>query len=148
MKRDEAQGTWIASHLRWLIRTFWFSFFWGVVGCIVLLVLGIILIGIPIAILIWAVASIWVLYRVIRGYLLFKDEKPIRGCDGSGRRRLSARWRCPAAGVLIDPLHEKVERALRARRAFAVDERDDHEAPAVVVEHVAGDRARRRAFRS
>ena len=79
VKRDEAQGTWIASHLRWLIRTFWFSFFWGVVGCIVLLVLGIILIGIPIAILIWAIASIWVLYRVIRGYLLFKDEKPIPG---------------------------------------------------------------------
>jgi uncharacterized membrane protein len=79
VKRDEAAGTWIASHLRWLIRTFWFSFLWGVVGCIVLLVLGIILIGIPIAFLIWGVASIWVLYRVIRGYLLFKDEKPIPG---------------------------------------------------------------------
>jgi len=42
-------------------------------------VLGIILIGIPIAFLIWAVASIWVIYRVIRGYLLFKDSKPIPG---------------------------------------------------------------------
>lgn len=79
VKRDEAQGTWVASHLRWLIRTFWFSFLWGVVGGIVLVVLGIVLIGIPIALLIWAVASIWVLYRVIRGYLLFKDEKPITG---------------------------------------------------------------------
>jgi uncharacterized membrane protein len=79
VKRDEAQGTWVASHLRWLIRTFWFSFLWGVVGWIVLLVLGLILIGIPIALLIWAVASIWVIYRVIRGYLLFKDSKPIPG---------------------------------------------------------------------
>jgi len=77
VKRDEARGTWVASHLRWLIRTFWYSFLWGVVGGVVLLVLGIILIGIPIALLIWAAASIWVLYRVIRGYLLFKDNKPI-----------------------------------------------------------------------
>ncbi len=79
VKRDDAQGTWVASHLTWLIRTFWFSFLWGVVGALVLLVLGIILIGIPIALLIWAVASIWVIYRVIRGYLLFKESKPIPG---------------------------------------------------------------------
>jgi uncharacterized membrane protein len=79
VKRDDAQGTWVASHLRWLIRTFWYSFLWAVVGGVVLLVLGIILIGIPIAMLIWAIASIWVLYRVIRGYLLFKDNKPIPG---------------------------------------------------------------------
>jgi uncharacterized membrane protein len=79
VKRDDARGTWVASHLRWLIRTFWFSFLWGVVGGVVLLVLGLVLIGIPIAFLIWAVASIWMIYRVIRGYLLFKDSKPIPG---------------------------------------------------------------------
>jgi uncharacterized membrane protein len=79
VKRDEARGTWVASHLRWLIRTFWFSFLWWVVGAIVLVVLGIVLIGIPIALLIWCVASIWVLYRVIRGYLLFKDGNPVPG---------------------------------------------------------------------
>src|SRR5512144_56235 len=65
VKRDEAAGTWVASHLRWLIRTFWFSLLWAVLGWIVLLTLGLILIGIPIAILIWVAASIWVLYRVI-----------------------------------------------------------------------------------
>ena len=79
VKRGDAQGTWVASHFTWLIRTFWYSFLWGVVGAVVLLVLGIILIGIPIALLIWAVASIWVIYRVIRGYLLFKESKPIPG---------------------------------------------------------------------
>jgi uncharacterized membrane protein len=79
VKRDDARGTWVESHLRWLIRTFWFSFLWAVIGWIVLVVLGIILIGIPIALLIWAAASIWVIYRVIRGYLLFKDSKPIPG---------------------------------------------------------------------
>ena len=79
VKRDDAHGTWVASHLRWLIRTFWFSLLWGVIGGIVLLVLGIVLIGIPIAFGIWAAASIWVIYRVVRGYMLFKDEKPIPG---------------------------------------------------------------------
>ena len=44
-----------------------------------LIVLGIVLIGIPIALLIWFVASIWVIYRVVRGYLLFKDSQPIPG---------------------------------------------------------------------
>ncbi len=79
VKRGDAQGTWIASHFTWLIRTFWYSLLWGAVGAVVLLLLGIILIGIPIALLIWAVASIWVIYRVIRGYLLFKDSRPIPG---------------------------------------------------------------------
>ena len=27
----------------------------------------------------WAVTSIWVIYRVVRGYLLFKDSRPIPG---------------------------------------------------------------------
>jgi uncharacterized membrane protein len=79
VKRDEARGTWVESHLRWLIRTFWFSFLWAIVGGMVLVTLGLIVIGIPIAFLIWAAASIWVLYRVIRGYLLFKDQKPVPG---------------------------------------------------------------------
>jgi uncharacterized membrane protein len=79
VKRGDAQGTWVASHFTWLIRTFWYSLLWGVVGAVVLLVLGIILIGIPIALLIWAVASIWVIYRVIRGYLVFKESRPMPG---------------------------------------------------------------------
>jgi uncharacterized membrane protein len=78
VKRDEAAGTWVASHLRWLIRTFWFSTLWGVVGGIVFVLLFIVfLLGPVLAMAIWAVAAIWVIYRVIRGYLLFKDSKPI-----------------------------------------------------------------------
>jgi uncharacterized membrane protein len=79
VKRDDASGTWVASHLRWLIRTFWYSMLWAVIGWIVLLVLGLILIGIPLAMLIWGAASIWVLYRVIRGYLLFNESRPVPG---------------------------------------------------------------------
>ena len=78
-KRDEAAGTWVASHFTWLVRTFWWSLLWAIVGWIVLFTLGLILIGIPIAFAIWFVAGMWVIYRVVRGYLLFKDSKAIPG---------------------------------------------------------------------
>ena len=73
VKRDDARGTWVASHLTWLIRTFWYSLMWGVVGWL----FAVTIIGLLLAIPIWVAASIWVIYRVIRGYLLFKDSKPI-----------------------------------------------------------------------
>jgi uncharacterized membrane protein len=80
VKRDDAAGTWVASHFSWLIRTFWYSLMWGVVGGIVFVLLFIVfLLGPVLAMAIWAVAAIWVIYRVIRGYLLFKDNKPIPG---------------------------------------------------------------------
>ena len=44
-----------------------------------LITLGLILIGIPIAYFIWAVDTIWVIYRVVKGYLLFHESKPIPG---------------------------------------------------------------------
>jgi len=79
VKRDEAQGTWVASHVTWLIRTFWYSLLWSVIGWVVFWVLLIVLIGPIIAVVIWVAAFVWVLYRVIRGYLLFNDSKPIPG---------------------------------------------------------------------
>jgi len=77
VKRGEAAGTWLASHYRWLIRTFWFAALWGVIGAIVFFMLLLILIGIVIGYVIWLATAIWVIYRIIRGYLLFKDSKPI-----------------------------------------------------------------------
>lgn len=79
VKRGEAVGTWLASHYRWLIRTFWFSVLWGVVGAIIFWILLIVLIGPIIAYLIWLATAIWVLYRLIRGYVLFKDSQPVPG---------------------------------------------------------------------
>ena len=79
VKRSEANGTWLASHYRWLIRTFWFSVLWGLVGAVIFVILLIILIGPIIAWIIWFVTAIWVLYRRIRGYVLFKDSQPVPG---------------------------------------------------------------------
>ena len=75
VKRDQAQGTWVASHVRWMIRTFWFSLLWSILGWVLVLTI----VGIVIAIPLWLAVAIWIIYRVLRGYLLFKDGKPIPG---------------------------------------------------------------------
>ena len=77
VKRDEARGTWLASHFDWLIATFWWSLVWslivGVVGGILILVLvGLIIIPVGLAIV-----SIWVIYRVVRGYLAFNRSEAL-----------------------------------------------------------------------
>jgi uncharacterized membrane protein len=79
VKRGDSAGTWLASHYRWLIRTFWFSVLWGVIGAVIFWVLLIVLIGPVIAVVIWFATAIWVLYRLIRGYVLFKDSLSVPG---------------------------------------------------------------------
>ena len=79
VKRGEAAGTWLASHYRWLIRTFWFSLLWGLIGAIIFVVLALIIIGIIIGYAIWVATTIWVLYRLVRGYMLFNESKPVPG---------------------------------------------------------------------
>jgi uncharacterized membrane protein len=75
--RGSARGTWVESHCTWLIRTFWWSLLWGVIGGLILVTLGLVLVGIPIAIAIFFLTSIWGIYRVVRGFLLFKDSAPV-----------------------------------------------------------------------
>ncbi len=79
VKRGEATGTWLASHYRWLIRTFWYSLLWGIVGALIFVLLAIIIIGLVIGYAIWVATTIWVLYRLIRGYLLFNASQPVPG---------------------------------------------------------------------
>src|SRR5215475_4873708 len=46
VKRSDAQGTWVESHFRWQIRTFWFALLWAVIVAVVSAVLAVFLIGI------------------------------------------------------------------------------------------------------
>jgi uncharacterized membrane protein len=73
VKRSEVRGTWLDSHFSWQIRTFWFALLWVVIGA----VLFVTLIGIPFAYVIWVVTGLWVLYRIIRGWLALSSERPI-----------------------------------------------------------------------
>src|SRR5258706_12364943 len=38
VKKEEVAGTWLESHFRWQIRTFWFGLLWAVLGCLLLIV--------------------------------------------------------------------------------------------------------------
>ncbi|HEX4986226.1 MAG TPA: hypothetical protein VFV71_09185 [Burkholderiales bacterium] len=71
------RGSYVESHFRWQIRTFWFAALWIMVGWVVLISLALVLIGIPLAWMIWVGTGLWVIYRVARGWLALQDRKPM-----------------------------------------------------------------------
>ena len=75
VKRTEARGTWLDSHFRWQIRTFWFGLLW--VSLCVLFVVLTLGIGILIAWLPLAAVGLWFIYRIARGWLALVDRRPM-----------------------------------------------------------------------
>ena len=75
VKRGEARGTWLESHFRWQIRTFWFGLLW-VALCvsfiIVTLGLGVLVMWLPLA-----GVGLWFIYRIVRGWLALRDGRPM-----------------------------------------------------------------------
>ncbi len=71
---DDVAGTIHESHFRWQIRTFWFGLLYGVIGGVT----ATFLIGIPILI----GAGIWMLYRIIKGWIYLYDDKPMYARTG------------------------------------------------------------------
>jgi uncharacterized membrane protein len=73
VKRGETRGTWLESHFRWQIRTFWFGLLW-VSLCLffILLTLGIaiIVLWLPLAIV-----TVWFIYRIVRGWVRLNDGR-------------------------------------------------------------------------
>ena len=77
VRRDEARGTWLESHFSWQLTTFWTAAVWSLIIWTFSVILMIVLIGfltLPIGI---ALAGLWVIYRVARGWLALKDGKPV-----------------------------------------------------------------------
>jgi uncharacterized membrane protein len=72
-RRSATRGTYLESHFRWQIRTFWYALLWAVVCGLAMLTI----IGIPVALLGLAALGIWIAYRVIRGWLSLKDGRPM-----------------------------------------------------------------------
>lgn len=73
VKRSEVRGTWLDTHYGWQVRTFWYSVLWVVIGG----VLFVTVIGIPFAYVLWIATGIWVLYRIVRGWLALVSERPL-----------------------------------------------------------------------
>ncbi|WP_374324636.1 DUF4870 family protein [Azonexus sp.] len=67
VKKDDVAGTWLESHFRWQIRTFWFGLLWGIIGIpLTLLVVGWIIL---------AANAVWIIYRIVKGWLNLNDGK-------------------------------------------------------------------------
>ena len=75
VKRSDARGTWLESHFRWQIRTFWFGLLWVslcVAFIVVTLGIGILVAWVPLGFV-----SLWFIYRIARGWLALRERRPM-----------------------------------------------------------------------
>lgn len=69
LKRDDARGTVYESHFDWQIRSFWWGLLWSVIG----LLLAVVLVGFLVMFIAW----IWMVYRVVKGWLKLTEGQPV-----------------------------------------------------------------------
>lgn len=69
VKLDDAHGTWLESHFRWQIRTFWYSLIGFIIGAITYFIV--------IGWLILLATFFWVVYRIVKGWLYLYEKRPI-----------------------------------------------------------------------
>jgi len=69
IKRPEVAGTVYESHFNWQIRTFWWSLLWGFITLLTF--------WFGVGILIGLAAAIWVIYRIVKGWLALSEGKPV-----------------------------------------------------------------------
>ncbi|MDQ5849799.1 MAG: hypothetical protein M3544_12655 [Pseudomonadota bacterium] len=69
VKKEEVAGTWLESHFRWQIRTFWFGLLWGVIGGVLVLVL--------IGFVVLFADAVWIIYRIVKGWLNLAENRPV-----------------------------------------------------------------------
>ena len=75
VKRNEARGTWLESHFRWQIRTFWFGLLWvALCALFVVFTLGI---GLLVVWLPLIAVTIWFVYRIVRGWVRLNARQPM-----------------------------------------------------------------------
>lgn len=67
VKRDDVAGTFLDSHFRWQIRTFWFGLLWLAVGWLTFILL--------VGWLVLAANCVWLIYRIVKGWLYLNDGK-------------------------------------------------------------------------
>ncbi|HSI51772.1 MAG TPA: hypothetical protein VLA61_26185 [Ideonella sp.] len=70
IKREETHGTIYQSHFTWQIRTFWWSLLWAFLGFGTIWMLGL-------GFIVLLADSIWVIYRIVKGFLNWSDGKPM-----------------------------------------------------------------------
>ena len=69
VKLDDVKGTWLESHFRWQINTFWYSLLGYLLGAITFFII--------IGYFIIVFTTFWVVYRIAKGWLRLLDNKPM-----------------------------------------------------------------------
>jgi uncharacterized membrane protein len=72
-RRSATRGTYLESHFRWQIRTFWYAVLWACVSMFLIVTIIGALIGLPGLLAL----AIWIIYRVARGWLALRDRRPM-----------------------------------------------------------------------
>jgi uncharacterized membrane protein len=76
-RQSDARGTYLESHFTWQIRTFWFAVLWALIVWGLSLPLMLIFVGLltlPVGLVL---VGVWVVYRVLRGWLALRDRRPV-----------------------------------------------------------------------
>ena len=77
IKRDEVRNTWLESHFRWQIRTFWYALLWSIIIAIPSFILMLVLVGFALWYIGMSLLGIWSIYRIARGWLALNDRKAL-----------------------------------------------------------------------
>ena len=92
-KRRDADGTWLATHFDWQIKTFWYSIFLFAIGVLIVtfalggfgvsmfaeannIAIGSVLMAI-LGFMVMGFTFIWHLYRIVRGWIALTDGRPV-----------------------------------------------------------------------
>ena len=84
LRRKDAAGTWLESHFTWQIRTFWWALLWSIVVLVASAPLMLLIVGFFTAAFGLMLVGLWVLYRVLRGWLALRDVRTLP-TDGAMR---------------------------------------------------------------
>ena len=92
-KRRDADGTWLATHFDWQIKTFWYSIALFAIGVLIVafalggfgvsmfaetnnIAIGSVLLAI-LGFMVMGFTFIWHLYRIVRGWIALADGRPV-----------------------------------------------------------------------
>lgn len=76
-RRSAVRGTILESHFRWQIRTFWYGLLLATIVWAVSLPLMLVIIGFALLPIGLALVGVWLIYRVVRGWLALRDLRPM-----------------------------------------------------------------------
>ena len=74
-QRKKTAGTWLESHFLWQIQTFWISLAFGALGLLALSA------G-PLGVMILSGDLLWIVYRIIPGWVKLSKDEPIEPGEG------------------------------------------------------------------